>query len=85
MIIGLINLGLALELKARGRTSEAIKRLIGLQAKTARVIRDDKELDIAIEHVLLQRYRARTPWRKNSGGWSGCGGPYGDRRIHADG
>lgn len=53
MIIGLINLGLALELKARGRTSEAIKRLIGLQPKTARVIRDNKELDIAIEQVLL--------------------------------
>jgi Cu+-exporting ATPase len=53
MIIGLINLGLALELKARGRTSEAIKRLIGLQAKTARVIRDGKDIDIAIEQVLL--------------------------------
>jgi Cu+-exporting ATPase len=52
MIIGLINLGLALELKARGRTSAAIKRLIGLQAKTARVIRDGHELDIAIEQVL---------------------------------
>ncbi|MBL4941273.1 MAG: copper-translocating P-type ATPase [Colwellia sp.] len=57
MIIGLINLGLALEVKARGRTSEAIKRLIGLQAKTARVIRDlqgkKQEIDIAIEQVLL--------------------------------
>lgn len=53
MIIGLIDLGLALEIKARGRTSEAIKRLIGLQAKTARVIRDGKELDIEIEQVLL--------------------------------
>ena len=53
MIIGLINLGLALEVKARGRTSEAIKRLIGLQPKTARVIRDKKELDIPIEQVLL--------------------------------
>ena len=53
IIIGLIDLGLALELKARGRTSEAIKRLIGLQAKTARVIRDGEELDIAIEQVLL--------------------------------
>lgn len=52
MIIGLINLGLALELKARGRTSVAIKRLIGLQAKTARVIRDGKELDVPIEQVL---------------------------------
>jgi Cu+-exporting ATPase len=53
MIIGLINLGLALEVKARGKTSEAIKRLIGLQAKTAKVIRDDKDIDIPIEDVLL--------------------------------
>lgn len=53
MIIGLINLGLALEVKARGKTSEAIKRLIGLQAKTATVIRDSKELPIGIEQVLL--------------------------------
>lgn len=53
MIIGLINLGLALEVKARGKTSEAIKRLIGLQAKTARVIRDGIELDIDIAQVLL--------------------------------
>ncbi|GAA77448.1 Cu2+-exporting ATPase [Pseudoalteromonas sp. BSi20480] len=53
MIIGLIDLGLALEVKARGRTSEAIKRLIGLQVKTARVVRDKKEVDIAIEQVLL--------------------------------
>lgn len=53
MIIGLINLGLALELKARGKTSEAIKRLIGLEAKTAKVIRDDKLLDIGIGQVLL--------------------------------
>jgi len=57
MIIGLINLGLALEVKARGRTSEAIKRLIGLQAKTARVIREvqgkKQDLDIPIEQVVL--------------------------------
>ena len=52
MIIGLINLGLALELKARGKTSEAIKRLIGLQAKTAKVIREGKLLAIEIEQVL---------------------------------
>lgn len=54
MIIGLINLGLALELKARGRTSMAIKRLIGLQAKTARVVRDNQDLDIPIEDVVLE-------------------------------
>ncbi|MDF1690245.1 MAG: heavy metal translocating P-type ATPase [Cycloclasticus sp.] len=53
MIIGLIDLGLALEVKARGRTSEAIKRLIGLQPKTARVIRDNQDIDISIEQVLL--------------------------------
>lgn len=52
MIIGLISLGLALEVKARGRTSEAIKRLIGLQPKTARVVRDNKEQDIDISHVI---------------------------------
>ncbi|WP_415899731.1 heavy metal translocating P-type ATPase [Neptuniibacter sp. QD48_11] len=53
MIIGLIDLGLALEIKARGRTSEAIKRLIGLQPKNARVIRDGEEIDIPIEDVVL--------------------------------
>ncbi len=53
IIIALINLGAALEMRARGKTSEAIKRLIGLQAKTARVIRDGIELDIAIEEVGL--------------------------------
>jgi Cu+-exporting ATPase len=53
MIIGLINLGLALELKARGRTSQAIKRLIGLQVKTARVIRHGEEMDIPLEEVVI--------------------------------
>ncbi|KVX02050.1 heavy metal translocating P-type ATPase [Shewanella frigidimarina] len=53
MIIGLINLGLALEVKARGKTSAAIKRLIGLQAKTARVIRNGKAVDIDIALVQL--------------------------------
>lgn len=52
MIIGLISLGLALEVKARGRTSKAIKRLIGLQPKTARVIRDGQERDIDISDVV---------------------------------
>lgn len=64
MIIGLINLGLALEVKARGRTGEAIKRLIGLQAKTARVIRDNKELDLPIEKVLLDDLVRARPGEK---------------------
>lgn len=53
MIIGLINLGLALEIKARGRTSQAIKRLIGLQVKTARVIRNGNETDIPLALVQV--------------------------------
>ncbi len=53
IIISLINLGAALEMKARGKTSEAIKRLIGLQPKTARVVRDGKEIDVPISEVGL--------------------------------
>ncbi len=51
MIIGLINLGLALELKAKGQTSSAIKRLIGLRATTARIIEGNDEKDVAVELV----------------------------------
>jgi len=53
IIIALINFGSALEMKARGKTSEAIKRLIGLQPKTASVIRDGVEQDIEISKVGL--------------------------------
>ena len=53
IIIALINFGSALELRARSKTSEAIKRLIGLQPKTARVVRNGVEQDIAIEDVGL--------------------------------
>ncbi len=53
IIIALINLGQVLEMRARGKTSEAIKRLIGLQPKTARVMRDGKEMDIPIAEVGL--------------------------------
>ncbi|MBE9193794.1 copper-translocating P-type ATPase [Synechocystis sp. LEGE 06083] len=50
----LILLGRLFENIAKGETSEAIRKLMGLQAKTARVIRDGKELDIAIEAVILE-------------------------------
>ena len=53
VVVALVNLGLALELRARGRTSEAIKKLIGLQAKTARVVRDGVEQDLPFEEVLV--------------------------------
>ncbi|TKD39982.1 heavy metal translocating P-type ATPase [Azotobacter chroococcum] len=51
VIITLILLGRFLEARARGRTSEAIKRLIGLQARTARVRRDGQVLEVAIDAV----------------------------------
>ncbi|WP_097459362.1 heavy metal translocating P-type ATPase [Mangrovitalea sediminis] len=51
MIIGLINLGQALEVRARGKTSQAIRRLLDLRAKTARVLRDGSEQDIPVEQV----------------------------------
>ncbi len=53
IIITLILLGRLLEAIAKGQTSEAIKKLMGLRAKTARVVRDGKELDIAIEEVIV--------------------------------
>lgn len=51
MIITLILLGKYLEAIAKGHTSEAIKRLMGLRAKTARVIRGAEEMDIPVEEV----------------------------------
>ncbi|MGK9368384.1 heavy metal translocating P-type ATPase [Melioribacter sp. Ez-97] len=53
VVVALVVLGMALEIKAKGKSSEAIKKLIGLQAKTARVIRDGKEVDIPVEEVVL--------------------------------
>ena len=53
IIITLILLGKMLETKAKGKTSEAIKKLMGLQAKTARVNRNGQEIDIPIEQVVV--------------------------------
>ncbi|MBW4679378.1 MAG: heavy metal translocating P-type ATPase [Microcoleus vaginatus WJT46-NPBG5] len=53
VIITLILLGRHLENRARGQTSEAIRQLIGLQAKTARLTRDHQEFDVPIEEVKI--------------------------------
>lgn len=53
ILITLIILGRMLEAVAKGRTSEAIRKLMGLQAKTARVVRDGREADIPIEEVQV--------------------------------
>jgi Cu+-exporting ATPase len=53
VIITLIKLGKYLEAKAKGQTSEAIKKLMGLRAKTARVIRDGEEVEIPADEVQV--------------------------------
>ncbi|AXA74474.1 copper-translocating P-type ATPase [Achromobacter insolitus] len=52
VIVALILLGRYMEARAKGNTSEAIKRLLGLQAKTARVVRNGSTLELAIEEVV---------------------------------
>ena len=53
VIITLIKLGKFLEARAKGRTSEAIKKLMGLRAKTARIIRDGQEAEVSIDDVRV--------------------------------
>jgi Cu+-exporting ATPase len=51
LIVTLVLLGRLLEARARGRTGEAIKKLAGLRARTARVVRGDEEVDVPVEEV----------------------------------
>jgi Cu+-exporting ATPase len=53
MIIALILLGRFLEARAKGRTSEAIKKLIGIQPKEASIVRDGEEIRVAVEEVQV--------------------------------
>jgi Cu+-exporting ATPase len=53
VIIVLIVLGKYLEARAKGQTSEAIKKLMGLRAKTARVVRNNAEVDVPIDDVRV--------------------------------
>ena len=53
VVTALVVLGMAMEVKARGRTSEAIEKLIGLQPKTARVVRAGAEIEIAVDEVVV--------------------------------
>ncbi|MBT3463715.1 heavy metal translocating P-type ATPase, partial [archaeon] len=53
VLITIVVFGRLLEAKAKGKTSEAIKRLIGLKPKTAIVLRDGKELEINVDDVVL--------------------------------
>ncbi len=53
VVTALVVLGMALEIRARAKTSEALKKLIGMQAKTARIVRDGQEIDVPIEDVVV--------------------------------
>ena len=53
VVTALVVLGMAMEIRARAKTSEALKKLIGLQAKTARVLRNGSEVDVPVEEVVL--------------------------------
>jgi len=53
VIITLILLGRLLEMRARGQTSDAIRKLIGLQARDARIVRDGQELEVPIQEVQI--------------------------------
>ena len=64
IIIAFINFGSLLEHRARGKTSQAIKRLIGLQARTARVIKGNEEVDIPIDRVQLNDFLRVRPGEK---------------------
>jgi Cu+-exporting ATPase len=64
MILAFINLGTGLETLARGKTSSAIRKLIGLQPRTARVIRNGGEMDIPIEQVGLDETLKIRPGEK---------------------
>ncbi len=64
IIIALINVGSVLEMRARGKTTEAIKRLIGLQPKMARLVRNGQEIDVPIKQVGLDETLRLRPGEK---------------------
>ncbi|HWQ20898.1 MAG TPA: heavy metal translocating P-type ATPase [Methanotrichaceae archaeon] len=64
MLASFLTLGRYLESRAKGRTSEAIKKLIGLQPKTATVIRDGREAEVPVEEVQAGDVIAVKPGEK---------------------
>ena len=64
VVVALVTLGLALEVKAKGRSSEAIRKLVGLQAKRARVVRGGEEVEVPVEEVVAGDVVAVRPGEK---------------------
>ena len=84
IIIALILLGRWLEARAKKQTGAAIKALMGLQARTARVIRDGVEQDIPVEAVQVGDLVRVRPGEKVPVDGVDRRGPLGARREHAD-
>lgn len=64
LLITFVLLGKWLETRAKGKTGEAIQKLMGLQAKTARVLRDSQQIDVPIEEVQVGDYIIVRPGEK---------------------
>ncbi|MBL7119670.1 MAG: copper-translocating P-type ATPase [Dehalococcoidia bacterium] len=64
LIISIVLLGRYLEARAKGRTSQAIRKLIGLQAKTASILRDGREVEVPIEDVEVNHIVVVRPGEK---------------------
>jgi Cu+-exporting ATPase len=90
VVTALVVLGQALEVRAKGQTSQAIRKLMGLQAKTARVVRNGQEVEIPVEDVLvgdvvIVRPGDKIPGRRDRRGALGRGRIHGHRRESARG
>jgi len=64
LIISIVLLGRYLEARAKGKTSEAIKKLIGLQAKTAHILVEGKEIEVPVEEVAVDNIVVVRPGEK---------------------
>ena len=84
VIIVLVLLGRMLEARARGRASDAIRKLMNLQPATARVIRDGVENEIPLAEVQRRRRDRRSPRRTRARRWHSERRRERHRRIHAD-
>ena len=67
MILTLITVGKMLEARSKGKTTDALKRLMKLAPKTATLLRDGAEVTVPVEQVRIGDQLCRSPWREYSG------------------
>ena len=83
LLITFVLLGKLLEARAKGKTGDAIKKLMGLAAKTARVVRDGEEIDVPVEEVVVGDIVVVRPGEKVPVDGERDRGFLGSRRVHA--